>query len=60
MGVRRRRLPKLSPAAQKRASAKIPKLIREGKTAKQASGAAYAMERAGKLGPRGGYLRRKR
>lgn len=44
-------------AAQGRVSAKIAHLRREGKTVKEAAGAAYGMERSGRLGPRGGYKR---
>lgn len=50
---------KLGKKAQSRVSAKIAHLIRtEGKTPKQAAGAAYGMERAGRLGPRGGYKKK--
>jgi hypothetical protein len=38
-------------------SLKIAKLVREGKTPKQAAGEAYGMKRAGRLTKRGGYRR---
>lgn len=49
----------VSKAGQKRVSAKIAKLRREGKTASEAAGAAFGMERTGHLGPKGGYVKRK-
>jgi len=48
---------KASKGQQKKISAKIGKLRREGKSAKEAAGAAYGMARAGRLGPKGGYRR---
>jgi hypothetical protein len=48
---------KLGREAQKRVSAKIALLRREGKTAEEAAGAAYGMERSGRLGSRGTYRR---
>jgi len=50
----------VSKAGQERVSAKIRTLVKEGKTVKQAAGAAYGMEREGRLGPKGGYKRGKR
>ena len=45
---------------QKKAiSAKIGHLIKEGKTPKQAAGAAFGMAREGRLGPKGEYIRKK-
>ncbi len=38
-----------------RASKKISKLVREGKSQDQAVATALNMERKGKLGPKGGY-----
>lgn len=49
---------KLTKGKQQRVSKKIAKLRREGKSAKEAAGAAYGM--ADRLGPRGGYQRGKR
>jgi len=46
---------KVSSGGQRRISAKIAVLRREGKTAAEAAGAAYGMERAGRLGERGVY-----
>lgn len=44
---------------QKRISAKIAHLIRvEGKTPKQAAGAAYGMAREGRLGEGGAYKKK--
>jgi hypothetical protein len=42
---------------QKRISEKIRLLRHEGKTAEQAAGEAYGMERAGRLGRHGKYRR---
>lgn len=50
----------VSPAGQRRVSAKIAHLRDEGKSAKQAAGAAFGMEREGRLGPRGGYHPKKK
>jgi hypothetical protein len=46
--------------SQKRISEKIALLRREGKTAEQASGEAYGMEKAHRLGRHGVYHRKKR
>jgi hypothetical protein len=46
--------------SSKRISEKIALLRREGKTAEQAAGEAYGMERAGRLGRGGKYHRVKR
>jgi len=47
--------------AKKRIGAKIGHLIKqEGKTPKQAAGAAYAMEREGRLGKGGKYKKVKK
>ena len=51
---------KVPKPAQGRVSAKIAHLRREGKSAKEAAGAAYGMERKGRLGPHGGYKRSKK
>jgi len=50
---------KISPSAEKRVSAKIAKLVREGRPVKQAAAIAYRYQRAGRLGPRGGLLPKK-
>ena len=50
----------LRRAKQDRVGAKIGHLVKEGKTPKQAAGEAYAMERAGRLGPGGQYKRVKK
>lgn len=47
-------------AKQKAISAKIRTLRHEGKSQKEAVGAAYGMARAGRLGPKGGYRRASR
>jgi hypothetical protein len=44
----------------KRISAKIAVLRREGKTAKQAAGEAYGMEKQGRLKKGGVYVRAKK
>jgi len=41
-------------------SAKISKLVREGYTRKRAVATALQMERSGRLGPRGGYKRKRK
>lgn len=41
-------------------SEKIPVLMKEGKTQKQAVGEAYGMARAGRLRPGGVYVRAKK
>lgn len=46
--------------ARSRVSAKIRKLMHEGKPQKQAVAMALSMERAGRLGPKGGYQRVRR
>lgn len=46
----------MASAKSKRISAKIGILRREGKTAEQAAGAAYGMERAGRLKEGGEYV----
>lgn len=43
---------------KKAVSAKISKLVHEGKPQKQAVATALRMQRAGRLGPRGGYTRK--
>ena len=43
--------------SQKRISEKIPVLMKEGKTQKQAIGEAYGMEREGRLRRGGIYIR---
>jgi hypothetical protein len=45
--------------SQKRISEKIALLRREGKTAEQASGEAYGMERSGRLRRGGKYVHKK-
>lgn len=47
-------------AGDRRVSAKIRVLRREGVPEKQAVAEALSMRRAGRLGPRGGYRRAKR
>jgi len=47
---------KVRGEAQKRISEKIPVLMAEGKTQKQAVGEAYGMERAGRLRRGGVYV----
>lgn len=42
-------------ANSKAVSAKVSKLMHEGKPQKQAVATALSMQRAGRLGPRGGY-----
>lgn len=55
---------KLSSAAQKRVSAKVSHLIKSGEFPntkagrEKALGMAHGMERAGRLGSRGGYKRK--
>lgn len=44
--------------SQSRVSAKISKLVHEGVPQKQAVAEALSMERAGRLGPHGGYRRK--
>lgn len=44
--------------SDKRIGEKIKKLMDEGKTHRQAVGAAMGMASEGRLGPRGGYLRK--
>lgn len=51
---------RVTKAGQRRVSRKIAKLKREGKTTKEAAGAAYGMEREKRLGPKGGYKRGKK
>lgn len=46
--------------AQKRVSEKIRLLRHEGKTAEQAAGEAYGMERSGRLRRGGRYVRKQR
>lgn len=54
----------VSKPAQERISQKIEHLVKSGEVPntpegrKQAAGKAYGMERAGRLGPRGGYERK--
>lgn len=43
----------------KRVRRKIEQLIEEGKPPRQAVAIAHAMEEEGRLGPRGGYRRKK-
>jgi hypothetical protein len=50
----------MATSKSKRISAKIRHLIKEGKSRDQAIAIAYNMEREGRLGPRGGYKRKKR
>lgn len=45
---------------QKRVSAKVSKLMHEGKPQKQAVAMSMSMERAGRLGEKGGYKRKKK
>jgi hypothetical protein len=54
---RRRRAPITSRAGRGRVSAKISHLRGEGEPQKKAVAMALNMERAGRLGPRGGYRR---
>ena len=56
--VRERRRYRPVPAAMRgRVSAKIRKLVREGKPQNVAVAMALSMARQGRLGPRGGYIR---
>ena len=41
-------------------SAKISKLVKEGHTRKQAVAMAMSMQRSGRLGPKGGYKRKRK
>lgn len=52
-----RKRTKLSRGSQRRVSEKIGLLRREGRTAKEAAGMAYGMERSGRLGAHGAYHR---
>ena len=60
----RKRREKLSSPAQKRVSAKISHLVKSGEVSnteagrKKAIAMAHSMERAGRLGSRGGYRRK--
>ena len=45
----------MASESQKRISEKIAVLRREGKSADEAAGAAYGMERSGRLGRHGKY-----
>ena len=51
---------KVRGEGQKRISEKIPVLMKEGKTQKQAIGEAYGMERQGRLRRGGVYVRAKK
>ncbi len=51
---------KASKEGQKRVSAKISHLREEGVPEKKAVATALNMERAGRLGPKGGYKRGKK
>lgn len=51
----RKRVSRKKRAKNTRVSEKIEVLRREGKTAEQAAGEAYGMERSGRLGRKGKY-----
>ena len=51
----RKRIGRKKRERNKRVSEKIELLRREGKTGEEAAGAAYGMERSGRLGRHGAY-----
>jgi len=55
----RHRAAKPRGAGRKRVSAKVSRLMHEGKPQAQAVAMSLHMEEAGRLGPRGGYARKR-
>ena len=54
-----RKFPKTSNKKKSRVGYKISKLVKEGKPHNQAVAIALNMEKNGRLGPRGGYIKSK-